>query len=422
MEGVHPGDTIKTDWDLEDLQIGLINSRKFSIQACIMLKLQVEVLYDVETILDVLGEESIETHKSSLDIAEIAIYKKDIFRLREETELPKKLPNMDEVLWQQVQLLDLDCKPIEEKIAIQGELQIFLLYLSAGEVPSYETFETTLPFNGILECQGCSEKLVPCITVTTSHKEIEIRPDADGEERVISVEMVLELDMKLYREEKLSYLSDVYGVTQTVTARTEPVIFEKLVYTGTEKCKVTDRIRIENGEPKIQEILHADGNIHITENRQTENGLEWAGNLDVHIFYQSNTKEGYAGMHGVIPFQMAVEIPGDTIEVTCQMNCILQQLSVSMLDQEEVEVKAVLGFQEIAFGKQTRNRIADIAITELDYKTMSELPGIVVYMVQDGDSLWDIGKRYYVPVTAIMEMNDMGNEQIKKGDKILIVK
>ena len=31
---------------------------------------------------------------------------------------------------------------------------------------------------------------------------IEVKPDSDGEERVMSVDTVLELDMKLYREEE----------------------------------------------------------------------------------------------------------------------------------------------------------------------------------------------------------------------------
>ena len=43
-------------------------------------------------------------------------------------------------------------------------------------------------------------------------------------------------------------------------------------------------------------------------------------------------------------------------------------------------------------------------------------------MVKDGESLWDIGKRYYVPVSVIKQTNDLTSDEVKAGDRILIVK
>ena len=39
-----------------------------------------------------------------------------------------------------------------------------------------------------------------------------------------------------------------------------------------------------------------------------------------------------------------------------------------------------------------------------------------------GDSLWQIGKKYYVSVGRIKEMNNLTEDDIKTGDKLLIVK
>ena len=61
-------------------------------------------------------------------------------------------------------------------------------------------------------------------------------------------------------------------------------------------------------------------------------------------------------------------------------------------------------------------------MTEPDMEKMAALPGIAVYMVKEGDSLWDIGKRYYVPVSVIKQTNDLASDEVKAGDKILIVK
>ena len=61
-------------------------------------------------------------------------------------------------------------------------------------------------------------------------------------------------------------------------------------------------------------------------------------------------------------------------------------------------------------------------MSEPDAEKMASLPGIAVYMVKAGDSLWDIGKRYYVPVSAIRQTNNLSSDEIKAGDKLLIVK
>ena len=53
---------------------------------------------------------------------------------------------------------------------------------------------------------------------------------------------------------------------------------------------------------------------------------------------------------------------------------------------------------------------------------MVALPGIAVYMVQEVDSLWNIGKRYYVPVSVIKQTNELTSDEVKAGDRILIVK
>ena len=51
-----------------------------------------------------------------------------------------------------------------------------------------------------------------------------------------------------------------------------------------------------------------------------------------------------------------------------------------------------------------------------------KLPGFAIYYVKPGDSLWQIGKKYYVSVGRIKEMNNMTEDDIKAGDKLLIVK
>ena len=53
---------------------------------------------------------------------------------------------------------------------------------------------------------------------------------------------------------------------------------------------------------------------------------------------------------------------------------------------------------------------------------LEKQPGIVGYIVKEGDTLWDLAKRYGTTGERILEMNDCEKNGLKSGDKILIFK
>ena len=133
MEGVRGGDNVETDARLEDLTIDMINSRKLSIRALLSLNLCVEELYDEEIAVDLYHEEPVETKKKQMTVTEIAIQKKDILRFKEEIEMPRSYPNIDEVIWDDVRIAGMNFEALNGQIAAQGEIQVFLIYEGEGE-------------------------------------------------------------------------------------------------------------------------------------------------------------------------------------------------------------------------------------------------------------------------------------------------
>ena len=52
VPGLEEKDYVQLSWDLEDLNTGMINSRKLSIKAIVTLEVKVETLYDVEAAVE----------------------------------------------------------------------------------------------------------------------------------------------------------------------------------------------------------------------------------------------------------------------------------------------------------------------------------------------------------------------------------
>lgn len=59
---------------------------------------------------------------------------------------------------------------------------------------------------------------------------------------------------------------------------------------------------------------------------------------------------------------------------------------------------------------------------KISMEELEKRPGIVGYIVKEGDDLWTLAKRYSTTKEGIMEVNEMTDEMIKPGDRILIFK
>ena len=257
MQGVQGSDLVHVQNTLEDLRVGIINSRKLSIQAVATLTALVQELYDEEAPIGLYGEDSAEYRRTPVEVAQIAICKNDIFRVKEEIALPASYPNMFQILWSSLTLDDVECKPLEGKLSLQGDLHLFLLYEGEGEEHPVRSFETTLPFSGAMECHGSRDGMIPDIHFMMGQQELDIRPDLDGEERIIGLETVLEIDIRIYEEEQTEILTDIYGVTRELTTISRSASLRRLLSRVNGKMKVNDHVRIQNKDAGILQLLHS---------------------------------------------------------------------------------------------------------------------------------------------------------------------
>lgn len=426
MEGVRGTDAVTVRTMPEDLTVGMINSRKLSVQALFTLKAWVEELYDEEVPVDLYYEESgtpFEYRKARMELSQIAIQKNDIFRIREEVSLPQNYPNIFHIIWDSVTLEEVECKPLSEKLSVQGDLHIFALYEGEGEEMPIRSFETVIPFNGEVECHGCSEGMIGDIGYEIGHCELEARPDFDGEERMLGLELVLDLSMKLYEEESVEMISDVYGVSKEVENLEREVELKQLLMKIGGKSKVTDRVKVKNPETRVLQLLHSEGSVQLDRQEITAEGILLEGTVSVQILYITGEDASpYDCVKGVIPFSYTLEVAGILPADSFKVHAAVGQLQVVMIDSEEMDVKAVLDFQAAVFRNIRSSLIYDIKVSELDMAKVGDLPGMVVYVAGPEDNLWNIGKRYYVPVERIKEVNGLSSDEVRTGDKLLIVK
>ncbi len=422
VEGAQPGDTVDVIWKIEDLSVSMINSRKLNARSIVTFQLQSEELFDEEAACDLEDAQQIEYHLQNLELARLAICKRDIYRIRQELELPAHMPNIFRLIWQSVKIASIDFKPLDDRISISGDLSVFLLYESTQENDNLQYYETTLAFHGAIDCQGSREMMIQDIRHSISAREFEVRPDFDGEERGFSMELVLDLCIKLYEEETVAVLSDVYGIQKDVEAQVKKGTFRRILVRNNGTCRLNEKLPIE-GNPQILQLIHSEGDVFVEECNITAEGIEIEGVIIIKCLYvTSDDNMPYSSLEQTVPFSYLLEAKGVGEKVLPGIRVTLEQLSVTMQDAKDLEAKIALDITGILFEEFEKELVTEIKVLEPDKNSRRKQPGIVVHVVGKGETLWQVGKKYYMPVKRIKEMNDLSGDEIRPGDKLLLVK
>lgn len=421
MSGVTGTDTVKVESCVEDLSIGIINSRKLSIQSVVNLTACAEEIYDEEVPIGLHGEEKVEYRRSPMEMAQIAICKNDIYRIKEEITLPSNYPNIFQILWNNLTLNDVEIRPMEEKLSIQGDLKVQMIYES--DEKGIHSFETVLPFSGNVECHGCRESMIPSVAFVLGQQEVTIRPDIDGEERLVALEALIELKLKIYEEVKAELITDVYGVTNDVNAVEKEVTLQHLLAKTTGKQKVTEHVRIADANSSILQLLYSEGKVLLDKVNIRDGGISIIGNIPIQVLYISgDDRKPYDALRTEIPYQYEMEINGLKAEDVMDVQVALEQMQVTILDGEELDIKAVPVFTVTVFQQEKKKMVCSVDTAPLDTGKLGRLPGMAIYTVKPGDSLWSIGKKYYLSVDRLKKINELSSDELQIGQKLIIVK
>lgn len=410
-------------WNIEDLNITMIHSRKLSAKAVLTLTVRAESRVDAQAAADVETDDAgLQVLKRSVPAATLAVRRKDIYRVREEVSVSANKPNIETILWQEMRLRDVSVRPLDGKLHLDGELSVFLIYSGEGEHTPVQWLEESIPFSGEVELSEAVEEMIPAVGVRILHAEADKKPDSDGEMREVEVEAVLELDIRLYKEESVELLSDLYSTGCEVVSEQGEVCFDRLLTRNSCKMRVGGSVSFQKPE-RILQICHSSGIVRLDESRPSENGLAIEGVLEVSLLYLTDDDAAPVGaISEVLPFSGTVEAEGIREDCVWQLNLGLEQLGAVMLGGGEAEVKAQLTVELLVFQPMQEEVVTSVQTQPFDLKRWEQQPGIVGYIVQPGDSLWKIAKKFHTTVDQVREMNEIDGEEAGAGTRLLLIK
>ena len=155
--------------------------------------------------------------------------------------------------------------------------------------------------------------------------------------------------------------------------------------------------------------------------RTVQDGVEAEGVLMAEVLYHcADDQMPVAVLRRGIPFSQMMELKGVSAEDTADLSLQLEDVEFQMLSDREGELRAAVSM-EAAVRRQEQAEVVTDAVWE--EATLPQTAGAVVYVVQKGDTLWHIAKKYRTTVTDILAVNEVDDPAvIYPGQKLLILR
>lgn len=442
MEGsLHISDSINLSCDaadadvtckarIEDLTIKSINSRKISVKAIVSITVTCENIHNSAVATQIIPDSDcmLQLLYKDYEYAQMDVNMRDNLRIKETLQLPNGKADIAELIWDDADVRNVSTRMTEDGLNVSGELNIFIMYISDDDVKSLQWYETSVPFAGLLDVSGADPDSICYVDYMITGKNVDIRPDYDGNNREITIELVLDMDIRSYRDCRKTSICDAYVPGYAMDIKKSDVSLRKLLIRNNTKCRISDSIKVADYMNLIQ-IVNATAKVQIDDYEYVSDGIEVNGAVIVNVcFITSDDNAPMGSVNAVIPYTGVVlvkEYDKDNIEY--MINPCIEQLSATMNSSAQIEVRAVVSLDAICFTPVNIPTIDECECIQPDKEQYAALPSMVGYISDGRCNMWDIAKKYNTTCDSIRRDNAMverltDNDSIPCGTKLLLIK
>ena len=401
----------------------MLNDRKINFRAVIDISADVQKECEYEIITGIKDISQSQMLKKIFNINRLVECRNDRFIVKDELNINSGKPNIREILQTSIDIINRDVKSGNGKITVNGELLLKILYKSDSGENIIEISEHEIPFNGVFDVAKAKEYMFADVKLYTQDKYIQVKPNSDGEDRIIDTEIFIGANIKISSEEEIEILEDAYCIDKNLDIEREQIQYPNIICKNKTQSPVKEIVQLDDNCPDIMQVLKINATAHIDDVHVTDDRVIVEGIINSNILYiaQSDQNPLYS-FKTIVPYRQVIEIKGALSEMKTNVDVAIEHIGFNMLSNNEIELRFSLGFSTYIEEEQTANVIKDIRFNEIEKEILENMPSIVVYVIQENDSLWRIAKNYNTSIDNLKELNGLEDDKINVGEKLLILK
>lgn len=410
VPGALPGMTVDVDITVEDVNITRRKGhpRDFDVAAVLEVSARVSDVMDIDVVTECPESCVCETEEITVDHL-IGSNRRQVM-ISDDFRVPDEKPSVEKILFSDVKVEITNTKVLRNKVIVDGAATVTVMYVGLLPEQPVHSLHRTFNFSDFVEVPGAMQDMDVRFDVMVESVDVDtVRHKPDR----LRVDIVLRLTANVVEPRTVNVITDISDCD--VETNFTELNIDSLVGENTNQVIVKDTFETPDPKPDVEKILETTvDKVTVTEEKIVRDKVIVSGEVDVQIVYVAALEnQAVHAMHRTIPFRTFVEVMGaredDDVEVKVDV-----EFTTASAKGCEVTVEVVLKVTARVTRPLTRDVLT--TVSEPTPEPTECPPGeTITYVVQRGDTLYQIGRTYGVTVNQILAANpniDPGNLQV----------
>lgn len=410
---------------MQSTEYTLVNSRKISIKSNLRIELLVEDNTQTGLPVEIAGSEKIHTLENKANICTCTEEIKSMCDINSNIELPGIKKPFERLLNTSASFGDINYNVNGNELQIRANLCLNTLYIPEDNTNQLQIIENQIPFTHTINVELRDDQQIRIIRPVLRDCNVRIIEDSDGMRRILNVNAHTEFIVKTYTNIEFTMIEDAFCPQDNIGVSKEKIKMIESIKDVNSSFVIKEIIRAPEELPIIKEIANVNccpGEFMTT---GADEEITIQGEIICNIMYLTDDITApIASFCTKLQYTETIEQRGLTDEDVICINPEINHTSSGMISDKEIELRLSVTVRGIT-GKFTfLDLVTDLICDDDSDENMApDIAPILLYIVQPGDSIWKISKKYKTDPEYLKKINRLPEPYIiYPGQKLIISK
>ncbi|MHC1681621.1 MAG: SPOCS domain-containing protein [Clostridiaceae bacterium] len=403
---------------IEHIECKIVNERKVAIEGVLKVRGEVFNNEQYEIVKGITNVENTQVLNSPLSIDKVHDNIEKDLQAKGHFIIANDKPQIESIIKLEVLVHKKTVKVLDDKILLEGFANIKILY-KAKDGRELVSVEDDVIISDEAESEGASPFMNVISNFNVVTIEYDVKEDDLGETRIIDVEALIKANVKLISKSDIESIEDAYSPNTNLNLVKKDRELTVVFGTGSIENIIKENLEIGEDSPTPTNVLLTLGKAEIMEKKVIEDKVLLEGIVKAASVYENNEDKNYiAAVEDEIPFTLSIDVPGAKVGMEASAKVNVETID-GTIEAKTIAIKALLAGEVVVKYSTHKEFIDDITISEAE--DISKKASVIIYVVQNGDTLWKIAKKYNTTLEKLINTNDFNDtENLIPGEKIII--
>ncbi len=309
------------------------------------------------------------------------------------------------------------CKALTDKLMVNGEAVLHLLYVTDVETGAADTMTFHIPFTQVLDVQGVTSETVNELRLDVMNFDASLKSEYDENSTLVTLDARICATVIATEPSEMVVVDDAYSTDYELELTSKPCSFTELLSLSENSLVLKEEAALgENGITQMMDVwCESVSSVASYEN----DALTIRGKvLCAMLALDSEGTPFYAERALEFSYSPEISVHGGTVNARVQVTPL--SVSFRITGDNTIELKAELRCAAAVFSTRSCKAVTAAQTSEERRRQKDSAAALTIYYADEGENLWGIARQYCTSVEALRLENEL-TEDVFTGRTMLLI-